>query len=158
MVIRALTAEGCSARGRWALVILNQCSEFTGSGLWNAKTRGSCFIGQGRIVQEDDPPSVKTQVLGGGTRKSCWEVQDEGAGERLRNFGSEYAFWNRGANAVPVMSKDNIYCGMRGLCCYFQEQLSLFKKTYHGVRKQTRDNVFLHCVRKQGVMWMPPSA
>lgn len=84
------------------------------------------------MVQEGDPHSVKTELLGGRTRKCCWEVQDEGAGERLKRFGSEYAFWNWGTNAVPVTSKDSNYCGMHGLCRCFQEQVSLFKKTYHG--------------------------
>lgn len=54
MVMRTLAAEGCSARGGWALVILNQYSDFTGSELWNAKTRGSGCLSQGQMVQEDD--------------------------------------------------------------------------------------------------------
>lgn len=74
---------------------------------------------------------MKTELLGGRTRKCCWEVQDEG-GERVKNFGSKYAFWNWGTHAVPATSKDSIYCGMHGLCQYFQEQISLFNKTYHG--------------------------
>lgn len=81
------------------------------------------------MVQEDDAPSVKIELLGERTRKCCWQVQVEGAGERLKNFGSEYVFWNWGTNAVPVTSKDIIYCGMHWLCQSFQERVSLRKCT-----------------------------
>jgi len=109
---------------------LNQYSDSTGSGLWNPKTRGPCCTGQGHVVEESDPPSVKTELLGGRTRKCCWQVQDEDAGERLKYFGSEYAFRNQDTNAVPVTSKDICTVGCMGCA-------SISKNKTHCLRKLT---------------------
>lgn len=102
------------------------------------------------MVQEDDPSSVKTELLGGRTQKCCWEVQDEGAGERLKNFGSKQAFWNWGTKAVSVTFKDNICCGMHGLCGYFQQQVSLFKKHTVGKKINKRKYFFTLCKKTRG--------
>lgn len=100
------------------LVLTTECLDFTGSGLWNARTRGSCCIGQGWMAPEDVPSSVKAAILRGRTRKFfCWEVEDEGAGERLKSC--HFFSWCTVNTAVPATCQDSIYSRTHGLCPAF---------------------------------------
>lgn len=136
---------GYGARGVWALVLSTGCLDFTCSGLWNAKTRGSCCMGQGWKGQKDVPSSAKAAILGGRTGTCCWEVGDEGAGKKPKSCD----FWN----LRP--------CDLSGQ--YLPHDtwvvLSISKHQSHCWRenttgKETRGNVFLYCVREQREMWM----